>query len=73
MSAMPRIAVERIASDEAPSGVGEPATPVIAPAVANALYAASGQRLRRMPLKLKEQPKGNAKSPSTLRRPVADR
>jgi len=70
---MPRIEVQLIASDEAPTGVGEPATPVIAPAVANALFAASGQRLRRMPLKLKEPPKEPAKAPSTLRRPVADR
>jgi len=32
--------------------VGEPATPVIAPAVANALAAATGQRLTALPLKL---------------------
>lgn len=73
MSAMPRIAVQLMASDESPTGVGEPATPVIAPAVANALFATSGQRLRRMPLKLKEPPRETAKSPSTLRRPVTDR
>jgi len=73
MSAMPRIAVQLMASDESPTGVGEPATPVIAPAVANALFATSGQRLRRMPLKLKKPPRETAKSPSTLRRPVTDR
>ena len=73
MSAMPRIEVQLIASDAAPTGVGEPATPVIAPAVANALFAASGQRLRRLPLRLKEPPKDPAKSPATLRRPPADR
>ena len=40
-------------SDEPPSGIGEPPTPIIAPALAAALHAASGERFRRMPL-LKE-------------------
>ena len=38
------------ASDHAPSGIGEPPTPVVAPALAGALYAATGKRFRRMPL-----------------------
>jgi isoquinoline 1-oxidoreductase beta subunit len=37
-------------SDEAPSGIGEPPTPTIAPALAAALHAATGHRFRRMPL-----------------------
>ena len=49
---MPRIDVYRIASDAAPGGCGEPATPLIAPAVANAIFSATGQRLRSLPLRL---------------------
>jgi len=52
MDRMPRVEVHIVASAEPPTGVGEPATPVIAPAVANALFMASGQRLRTLPLKL---------------------
>jgi isoquinoline 1-oxidoreductase beta subunit len=49
---MPEVEVYIVPSAEPPTGVGEPATPVIAPAVANAVYAATGQRLRRLPLRL---------------------
>jgi isoquinoline 1-oxidoreductase beta subunit len=48
----PAIEVEIIASDQPPGGVGEPGTPPIAPAVANAVYALTGQRLRGLPLKV---------------------
>ena len=48
----PVIDTEVIASDENPEGVGEPGTPPVAPAVANALFTLTGQRLRRLPLKL---------------------
>jgi isoquinoline 1-oxidoreductase beta subunit len=48
---MPEVEVYIIPSTEAPTGVGEPATPVIAPAVANAVFAATGQRLRTLPLR----------------------
>jgi isoquinoline 1-oxidoreductase beta subunit len=49
---MPEVEVYIVPSAEPPTGVGEPATPVIAPAVANAVFAATGQRLRRLPLRL---------------------
>jgi isoquinoline 1-oxidoreductase beta subunit len=42
--------VEIIASDAPPGGVGEPATPPAAPALANAIFAATGHRLRTLPL-----------------------
>ena len=48
----PVIDVEIIAGGDTPSGVGEPGTPPIAPAVANAVYALTGQRLRSLPLKI---------------------
>ena len=46
---MPVIEVHIVPSTEKPSGVGEPGTPVVAPAVANALFAATGKRLRKLP------------------------
>ncbi len=49
---MPEVMVDIIPSENAPSGVGEPATPPIAPAVANAVYQATKQRLRSLPLRL---------------------
>jgi isoquinoline 1-oxidoreductase beta subunit len=51
---MPAIEVYIVPSTEKPTGVGEPATPVVAPAVANALAAATGKRLRVLPLSLAE-------------------
>lgn len=50
MSASPQVEVHIIDSAERPSGVGEPGLPPIAPAVANAVFAATGQRVRRLPL-----------------------
>jgi len=46
----PDITVELIRSDAAPGGVSELAVPPVAPAIANALAAASGSRLRHLPL-----------------------
>ena len=52
MDECPVIETDIIASTAHPEGVGEPGTPPIAPAVANALFALTGQRLRELPLKL---------------------
>lgn len=49
---MPLVEVHFVPSQEEPGGVGEPAVPVIGPAVANAVFAATGRRLRRLPLRL---------------------
>ncbi len=50
MADAPDIDVHLIPSELDPGGVGEPGTPVIAPAVANAVFAATGERLRSLPL-----------------------
>jgi isoquinoline 1-oxidoreductase beta subunit len=46
----PRIEVHQVPSDGGIGGIGEVGVPSVAPAVANAIFAATGQRLRRLPL-----------------------
>jgi isoquinoline 1-oxidoreductase beta subunit len=48
-SEMPKVEVHFVESSEAPSGIGEPGLPPIAPAVANAVFSLTGKRMRRMP------------------------
>ncbi|MFW1678134.1 molybdopterin cofactor-binding domain-containing protein [Pontibacter sp. JAM-7] len=48
---MPEVEVHIVPSTEPPTGVGEPGVPPIAPAVANALSAATGKRFYRLPIK----------------------
>lgn len=49
MPEMPKVEVHIVASSAAPTGVGEPGVPPLAPAVANALYQLTGERVRRLP------------------------
>jgi len=48
-SEMPQVEVHIVQNNEPPTGIGEPGTPPIAPAVANALFRLTGKRMRRMP------------------------
>jgi isoquinoline 1-oxidoreductase beta subunit len=51
---MPKVEVHMVPSHETPGGIGEPAVPCAAPAVANAIFAATGKRLRRLPFQTSE-------------------
>ncbi len=53
MNEMPKIETYILPSDARPDGFGEHAVPHAAPAVANAIFAATGKRLRQLPLQLK--------------------
>ena len=46
---MPAVEVHIVPSSEAPSGVGEPGVPPVGPALSNAVFAASGKRIRTLP------------------------
>ena len=50
MNKAPVIEIALVPSTEKPGGIGEPATALIGPAIANAVYAATGKRVRRLPL-----------------------
>jgi isoquinoline 1-oxidoreductase subunit beta len=47
----PAIEVHIVENFEAPGGIGEPGTSAIVPAVSNAIFAATGKRLRKLPVK----------------------
>jgi isoquinoline 1-oxidoreductase beta subunit len=47
---MPVVEVHIVPSQAAPGGIGEASTPTIIPAVANAIFAATGKRLRKLPI-----------------------
>ena len=50
MNETPPIDVHLVRNGEAPGGIGEPGTAVTAPALANAIFAVTGKRLRKLPL-----------------------
>ena len=50
MNEMPAIEVHLVKSNEKPGGIGEPGTAATAPALANAVFAATGKRIRQLPL-----------------------
>ncbi len=52
MDEMPKVEVYIVPSTETPSGAGEAAVPPIAPAVTNAIFAATGKRIRKLPIRL---------------------
>lgn len=51
LNEMPKVEVHIVPSNEAPGGCGEPGTPPIAPAVSNAIFAATGKPIRRLPIR----------------------
>jgi isoquinoline 1-oxidoreductase beta subunit len=50
MSEVPPIEVKVISTDNEPTGIGEAGVPVVAPAIANAMFALTGKRLRHLPM-----------------------
>jgi isoquinoline 1-oxidoreductase beta subunit len=53
MREMPKVEVHLVPSRERPTGIGEPGVPPVAPAIANAVFAATGKRWRSLPLGMK--------------------
>ena len=51
---MPAVEVYIMPSDAQPSGIGEMGVPPIAPAIANAIFAATGKRVRHLPIRAED-------------------
>ena len=54
MHEMPEVEIHIVPSTEPPGGAGEPGLPPVAPAVANAIFNATGKRIRKLPIKSKD-------------------
>jgi len=54
MNEAPPVEVHLVSSTVAPTGIGEPTVPVIAPAICNAIFNATGKRLRRLPIRTED-------------------
>lgn len=54
LDAMPKVEVFIVPSGEDPGGMGEPGYPSVAPALANAIFAATGKRVRKFPIQIDE-------------------